>query len=197
MIAGNGFLQHLDFVRKWKLADVSIVNGRGGMMGGGPPGGGGRFGGGFGGGPPGGPDGQVDNDRPSPMQEAKMIARSKLYTGSPEQREDQFMDDVEKWAGGKGIYAIGGESEINNLLPGIPKNEIQIVSRIVTPKGPPKLPADDSGRSRGGRLGGGNGRLMGLFGRGAPLGGGGGGGMFGPGIAPGETIVIAKWTPKS
>ena len=40
---------------------------------------------------------------------------------------------------------------------------------------------------------------MGMVGRGGFGGGPGGGpgGMFGPGITPGETIVIARWTPKS
>ncbi|MBC7784913.1 MAG: glycosyltransferase family 39 protein, partial [Burkholderiales bacterium] len=52
VIANNALLQHIDFVRKWKLADASIINGRGGPGGGGGPGGqGGRNRGGFNGGP--------------------------------------------------------------------------------------------------------------------------------------------------
>ena len=113
------------------------------------------------------------------MQAAKMEARSKLYSGSTANREDQFMWDVQKWASGHAIWAIGSEAEISSLLPGVPEREITIVKRIETPK----PPADDRGRDGGFGRGG--------FGRGF---GGGGGGMFGPGIAPGETIVIAKWS---
>jgi hypothetical protein len=199
VIASNGFLQNLDFVRKWKLADVSVATGRGGPgggMGGGPGGGFGRdrFAGGdrFNG----PPDDDIA-DRPSPMQQAKLAARAKLYSGSTEQREDQFMADVEKWAGRRAIYAIGSAAEIENLLPGTSKAQRQVVSRIKTPAAPPEV-ADARGRMsgprggfvRGGFGGPGGGPAMG--GRGGP---GGPGGMFGPAIAPGEEILIVRYHP--
>jgi hypothetical protein len=56
VIATGNLMQHLDFVREWKIADESLLNGAAGGFGGGPPvgavgpGGGGFAGGGFGGG---------------------------------------------------------------------------------------------------------------------------------------------------
>lgn len=214
VIASTGFLDQLDFVRKWKLADISVATGRGGGPGGGMPGGPGGMGmrGGFGrdrfGGPPdGGPDGDDASNRPSPMQQAKAQARAKLYTGSTEEREEAFLVDVQKWADGKSIYAIGSQSQIESLLPGVLKSEIEIVSRLKTPKAPdePALPnARGRNVNRAGRTGGpgafggpgGPGGMPG--GPGGNMGGPGGGmgGMFGPVIIPGEEIVIARWTPK-
>jgi len=96
------------------------------------------------------------------MQLAKNAARAKLYSGSTEQREDQFIADVQKWAGGHAIYAIGSASQIENLLPGVAKSEIQIVLKLKTPA----APADAAGMGIGMRARPFGQRGMGGFGRG-------------------------------
>lgn len=186
VVADQSLLQHLDFVRKWKLADSSLVSdrqGRGGMGGGGPggnnrgrlqgaggpPGMGGPPGGMF----PGGPDGN-DQDQPSPQQRDKTEARMKLYTGSAEQKQDKFLDDLAKWAGEKDVYVVGKESDLQRLLPGT-KN-LKIVKRVKTPEPPPE-PQQANAFGRGGAFGN---RMR-------------GGGPFGSFIQPGEEFVIAKW----
>jgi hypothetical protein len=122
VIANNGLLQHLDFVRKWKLAEPSVVNSRGmfgmGMM---------RRG--------------NDPDAPSPQQQAKSEARAQLYTGSTAERQQQFRDDLVNWSGDKGVYVIGTEQMVYNLVPGVPQDRIEIVKRFRIPE-EPSLPQD-------------------------------------------------------
>lgn len=203
VVVGNpALLQHLDFVRKWKLADASLAGGRGGMMGplGGGPGGPGGFLGGMGprggfGGPGGrggmgpggmmpfalGPDAQ-DADQPSPMQPAKQEARAKLYPGAERQKQDKFAADIAKWAGDGAVYLVGSQADIQSLLPGVKSDQIEIVKKIATVK-PPSDPQDSAatGRRRGG-FPGGQGNLLRR-----------GGGPFGSFVQPDEEIVIARW----
>lgn len=191
IIADSNLLQNFDMLGKWKLADVSVLRG-GGFGGpgggGGPPGGGGNQrrggmrgqGGGFG------------DANPTPQQAAKRLLNEKHYPGTTAQKQKKFLADVTQWAEGKAIYAVGSADDITRLLPGVPKNEIETVSRIPTPKppaeeelmndnGPPGM-GGPGGMDGGGR--GGNQRRR-------------GGGMFGPSIPAGEDIVIVRWTPKT
>ncbi|HEX8343059.1 MAG TPA: hypothetical protein VF624_19305, partial [Tepidisphaeraceae bacterium] len=174
VVVGNpALLQHLDFIRKWKLADRSVVTGRG-------PGGG-RF--------ALGPRGENDGDRPSPQQQAKNEARAKLYARSTAEKQQQFQDDVIAWAGRAAIYAVGSGTDLDGLIPGVRGDELVIVKRLSTPK--PKVEPD---AQRGNRFGGGGrGAGAGLFGGGGP--GGGRGGPMGTFVTPGDEIVIARWTP--
>ena len=191
VLAGNMVLQHLDFVRRWKLADPMEVNGGyggpGGMGGPGMRGGPGGFG------PPGGPMGP-DPDAPSPMQAEKREARAHLYTGTLDERREQFRDDLLAWAGGKAIYVVGNEAELARLLPGVDEDQLTIVKRIPTPKPPDDQPLERPdapgpggfGGPGGFRAQGGGPGMRGGFGPGGggPGGFGGGPGMrggFGPG----------------
>lgn len=232
LVAQGGMLQHLDFVRYWKLADASRVNGmRGGLGGGGGgrggfaggPGGGGPggfFGGPGGGGPggpggggPGGPgtgagDNNADDNTPSPQQEEKTRALSMLYSNDVNAQR-KFLNDLVKWADGKSIYVVGTADNYQNILPGLRSGELTIVKRFKTEE-EPTPPEDPNLQNRNGRGGNiiaqrGNANVRGNFagGRGnfnGPGGNfrggrGGGGGPFGPGVQPGEEIVIAKYTP--
>jgi 4-amino-4-deoxy-L-arabinose transferase-like glycosyltransferase len=176
VMADNGFLQHLDFVRRWKLADPSVATGRG--MGGGRS--------------------NRDPDGPSPMQQEKNEARSKLYSGTTVQRQKQFLTDVRAWAGpDHAIFAVGREADLSRLLPGVPREEVTVVSKFTVPGQIEREP--DMGR---GGFGGGGG--PGAFAGGPDAGNRGwrpgaprrGGGLFGPGVRPGDEVVIVKWAPK-
>jgi hypothetical protein len=176
IIASPALLQHLDFLRKWKLADSSVITGRGGM------GGGGR--GGFAGA---GAYGDDDADRPSPQQQAKNAARAKLYTGPTTDKQRQFQDDVVSWADGRAVYVVGADTDLDRLLPGVDRDALTIVRRIPTSK----PPAETQNRA-GDRFARGRGNLTGVGGRaGGPAGGR--GGPMGTFVAPGEEIVIARW----
>ncbi len=184
VLASMNVLQHLDFLREWKLADPSIVGPLGGpgmrMMAGG------------------GPGGFAGPDSPSPMQVEKNEARAKLYPQQGiEEKQRQFMTDVRTWAGDHAIYAIGNENDIDRLLPMVSRNHRTIVKRISTPKPSPELEPQNRGPGMGQGPGMGPGPRGGFgafFGRGQRDGGG--GGPFGPGLAAGEDIVIVKWDGK-
>lgn len=211
VVANNGLLQHLDFVRHWKLADPAVIRSGGGPGGGGPGmggppgGGGGRFGG-------------RSNDpyAPSPGQTAKNQARSQLYTGTLRERQEQFLHDLSAWSEGREIYVVGNASDYLRILPGVEAKDLTVVLRIKTPAPPPNAilprersneaasrPADNNdlpdrpdvppGPDNFGRPDdfGPPTRLANAR-RGFAGPGGRGGGPFGPGLTPGEDIVIAK-----
>lgn len=170
IVADTSLLQQLDFVRKWKLADVSVLR---------PPRGpgGNRPGGiinaipGFGGGD--------DNDLPSPQQQAKSEARAKLYTGSDRDKQLKFERDLNTWAGAADIFVVGKQTDLARLMPLAKTSEFQIIKRFSTPK-PPDEPVEVNPMSRMNRGPGGRNFTR----RGGP---------FGAFAQPGEEIVIAKW----
>jgi hypothetical protein len=164
-------LAQLDFVRQWKVADDSLVNGGGG----GPGGGGGFRRGGFGG--PGGPGGPDDNnaDAPSPRQAAKAELERELYTGTIAQRQRKFANDVRTWAGdGHKIYLVGTEQQVREWDGVLAGSSVKILSRVNLPP----MPDDLANTGRRGGFGGGGGR-------GGPFGGRGGGGPGFGGGGPG------------
>ncbi|MDP9175662.1 MAG: glycosyltransferase family 39 protein [Planctomycetota bacterium] len=194
VVASGNLLQHLDFVREWKLADESIMQGRGGGpggMNGGP--------GGFGG--PNGPNGNQAGPRanrnanaPSPMQMAKSVEQREKYTGTTQQRQQKFIKDLTAWAGADHkVYILGTEQQVRQWN-GVAGASIKIISRVKLPE-QPKEQLNNSGGPGGpgggpGGFGGGRGGAMGGFGgglggfNGPPDGNGfGGGGGFngGPG----------------
>lgn len=195
VVAEPGLLQHLDYVRQWKLADPSIY--RAGPM---VRGFGGR-----------------DPNAPSPMQPAKAALAREKYTGTMEQRRAKFAADVRDWAGGAGVFFVGTEQELRALGAAGGRGEFEIVARVgVTPppSSPPpsSLAAQRGGSARPGVLGpggpGGPGGFAGPGGPGGPGGGGpggggpggggarpgGGGGIFAAGTFGGATeVVIARW----
>ena len=167
VVANPAMLQHLDFVREWKLADPSLITNRGG------PGGGRR--------------GNRDPNGPAPQQAAKTEARAELYPGDSADRRRPFLADLKTWAGDGSIYLVGGAEDVRTMLPGVPSNQIVEVKRIPTPK-PPAEPGDDAGPGGGGP--GGPGNWNGRRGGNRR-----GGGPFGTAVQPGEDLVIARWTP--
>ncbi len=197
VVSDNGLLQHLDYVRIWKLADQS--NYRGGM-------GFGRFG------------GRAD-DQPSPMQPAKQKMIANLYSGSLDERKAAFYKDCTTWADGKKVYFVGTEIDARSLGKVGPAGEMRIVKRIQLPKpevndngaggpgggfgGPPGGGPGGPGGGPGGGMGGGRGQGRNFGGGGGGgggqrrgFGGGPGGGIMGAGNFGGATeVVIAQWVP--
>jgi hypothetical protein len=207
VIAPQNFLQHLDFVRSWKLADDSLVTGRG--PGGRPGPMGGR------GGPGMGPDSDMEADAPSPMQQAKLQLQRELYKGLTSEKKKQFLNDLLKWTPEKQVYVISTESQLSQGIAGMANDgDLTIVARVKLPEAPPMDERQRGRRGMGGRPGmmggppGREGRPSGRMGGpggfpGGPgagpmadgPGGGPGGGMLGLGPLAGEKeVVIAAWT---
>ncbi|NOZ22620.1 MAG: hypothetical protein GXP25_16205 [Planctomycetes bacterium] len=132
IIADGGLLQHLDFVRHWRLADLKSLRPR-------PP-----------------VDRilqrqQRDPDRPMPMQLEKRKMQAEKYRGlDPWDQEYEMAHDLHKWAGDHKIYYIGPEEELKQM-PGLWFNEraFKIVARIPLPE-PPPMP-EREGMMGGGR----------------------------------------------
>lgn len=177
VVTTGAMLQHADFVRLWKVADMSYIRGGGGPGGFGGPGGGRRFG-----------DG--DDNAPSPMQAEKQDHLRTLYTGSSNEKLAKFATDVGQWSGsGKSIYIVCPETDLRATF-GRDNADVSVINRIELPK----RPAQPQQRGGFGGPGGGPPGMGGPGGgRGGP--GGGGGGMFGAQNLDGTTWVIAKWTP--
>ena len=190
IMANPMILQHLDFVRHWRLVDLWLVQG-------GPP---------FGG-PPGPGPGPQDSKGPAPMQREKMRLQSQKYEGmTPEEKARQVAADICSWAGQRKVYYIGGQEEIERMQgESFAPQFFKVVARVPLPDPRTSFP--------GGFMGGFPGP-----GGGPPGGGPPGGPMFGPppfpifppgrGMGPpggpggpgapgslGETeVVIAEWT---
>lgn len=178
VVASGVLAQHLDYVRKWRLADASLFTGRGEMDG--------RPGGGMRGGPPGmggGPDGGPDEgeNRPSPMQAEKRDLQRQLYPGSARQKAAKFANDLEMWADGTAIYFVGTEDEVKRTMSQLGGTSSKIIESFSVPGGM-------GGPGTGGPMGGGP--------MGGPMGGrfGGGGPRGRPDPTP-VTWVIARWKP--
>lgn len=196
IVADQGVLQHLDYVREWKLADASLVRGGGGgpggMMRGGP--------GGFFGAPP---NGEEESERPSPRQAEKDEARRAKYAGSTRERQNKFAADLVDWAGGAKVYLVGSEQEMKTLLG---TGRVRVVERIKLPEPPLAGPGRQGTFGRGGMMPGMRGQQAGgmrrmgagMFGgpggpgAGPPMGGGPGGGLMG-GFGALTEVVIAEW----
>jgi hypothetical protein len=130
VIAPQHFLQHLDFVREWKLADDSLVTGRGPGVMPGPMGG--RATAGM------GPYSDMEADAPSPMQQAKLQLQRQHYKGSTDEKEQQFLNDLLKWTPEKQVYVISSESQLSQGIARMAHDsDLKIVARVKLPLAPP------------------------------------------------------------
>jgi hypothetical protein len=116
LLGNRELLDHLDFVRHWKLADLSVV--QGGRMGPGPM----RSRGG-------------DDNRPSPMQKAKTRQLADKYANlrAPE-RAALLAGQLSSWAGTNAVYFVGTDNELNRLRGVISSADFKVVARIPIPK---------------------------------------------------------------
>ncbi len=195
VMAHQQILQNLDFVRRWRLAEL----------------------------PTGGPAfdrfrrREQDPDAPSPMQEEKRRLREEKYKGlSAEDRERKIAEDIRRWAAGGKVYLVSTERDMERMRgPVFGSRSFRVVARVSLPD-PPPTPRRD------GFMGGGRFRPDGDRppappgpgpdagpppppgagprdgGFGFPFGGrqrGGMGGPFGMGFLAGEKeVVLAEWT---
>ncbi len=133
-------LQHLDFVREWKLADAGLLRQR-----------------------PGGRRPRRlrgnDPDAPQPMQAEKNKVRGREYARLfPAHRQRRMAEDLRKWADGHKVYFVGTEDELEDLPgPCFSSENFRIKARVALPEPPPM--------KRRGRFAG---RLGGALMKGAP-----------------------------
>jgi len=182
VIANPRVLQHLDFVRDWKLADPTNIRGntRAGGAGGGGAGGGG------GGGRSSTGAAEDNADAPSPQQRAKAEWLASKFTGSTKARTDKFAADLTKWADGKTIWLLASQSEYEALAKSVGATKWTIERQFALPRvGKPRNSLPQSGPPQAGGDGAGGGGVGG---------GGGGGRPTGRGLNPDEDVVIAKLT---
>lgn len=191
ILAGPGLLQHLDFLRRWKLADPTAMSGGGPMAMMMRPGG-------------------AEEEAPSPMQAAKARQQREKYPGSATEKRAKFQADLRAWAGTGRVFVVGSERELRGTLaPGAKGEELRIVRRVPLPEAPK---AEPRRRGMGGLPGMGGGPPgmagpPGMPGGGPPGMGGGPVGMAGPGgmrppggpmgmgfLAGEKEAVIAVWT---
>jgi hypothetical protein len=110
-------LQHLDFVRLWRCADVSVLRPRG---------------------LPGGRRLGTDPGAPAPMQEEKRRIESGKYAGQgPFGRERAIAYDLREWAGDSAVYFVGSEDEMQRLAPSyLGGRYLEVAARIPMPEPP-------------------------------------------------------------
>ena len=189
VLARQQFLQHLDFVRQWRLADQALMRGQIGM---------GRF---F--------NFQDNSDAPSWRQVEKERQRAEKFAGmTPTERERYAANDIHQWAGNHKVYFVGIQRDIRQTRGGgfFYPDSFKIIARIPLPEPPPQprneeLMGVGSPREQNQTSGGQNTQPPSLAGRfpstqqgGKPRFGRPGGGMFGPAFLQGEKeLVIAEW----
>jgi len=122
VIGDNGLLQHLDFVREYKLADISLLRTGAGIVG--------------------GMMARANGDNPSPMQSEKMALRRQKYTGLFGSGRRKFVSDVQKWSDGHAVYFVGLERDMSNFDD---TRKMHVIKRIALPQ----MPQDTSRRTGG------------------------------------------------
>lgn len=186
VMANEGILQHLDFIRAWRLADP-VQFSRGTRQ---------------------NQPGEAEDDTPRPRQSGKLKSLMAKYEGLSGQALTQALgEDIRKWAAGGTVYFIGTETELQNMSDTyFRKQKYSIVEKIELPEAPKDMTMQrrGGGMRRPGNMarmppaGGppdmqGPGRNNGFFRRmqgGGPPGGG-GMGMFS--FQGEKNLVIAKW----
>ena len=181
--------QNLDFIKKWKVADISLLDGTTaqgvGMAGGG-------FGGPGGGGGARGQRGAGVVDASTQPQPRQLDRPRVQYPNDAGARGDAFVRDIRAWAGkDQKVFFVGTQAELNYLIANKGNDELFVTQTIVHLPPQPVV-----NRAGGGGFGGGGGRGGGGGGFGGGFGGPGGGGGFGGGrggAVAGEAIYIAEW----
>ncbi|MBN1916357.1 MAG: glycosyltransferase family 39 protein [Verrucomicrobia bacterium] len=172
VIANEQILQHLDFVRHWRLVDPMALRPIGGAM---------RFMPGMG--------QDADSDEPMPMQREKLAARLEKYKGmTPVEQAQGLAADVDTWAGEHKVYFVGPEEQLSGLRGPFAEGTFKIVARVKLP-GAPALDRPFGGPGNPGGMPGGPGGMP--SGPGGMPGGpdgvpGRAGGVMPPDLEPGE-----------
>lgn len=116
----QSILQHLDFVQRWKLADIGVLDGRGGRMRRMP--------------------GELDSDTPSPRQAEKAKIESAKYAGMTDQeREDAVAQDLRAWAGEGRVLFVGTEEELAAVgRRPFSRRQFRVLAHVALPESPPE-----------------------------------------------------------
>ncbi len=118
ILAGRELLDHLDFVRRWRLADLSVL--RGGRMES-------RM----------GRRTEDDADAPSPMQAAKIKRLQEKYSElTPAQRTAAMAGELTTWAKERPIYFVGSKEDLESMGAPFRPEDFRIVASIPIPKEP-------------------------------------------------------------
>ncbi len=118
IIADQQVLQHLDFVRRWRLGDLRMT---------GPDPARGRF--------------MRENQAagtPRPMQAEKVEKQADRYRGlTPSEREREIASDILDWAGSRRIYFVGTRGEIERMRGRcFSERYLKIVEKVQLPEPP-------------------------------------------------------------
>jgi 4-amino-4-deoxy-L-arabinose transferase-like glycosyltransferase len=119
IVANQSILQHLDFIRAWRLADLTQTS-RGGMQ---------------------APFQAVDDDTPRPMQANEPQARTARYEGlSGQPLERAIAEDIHKWSRDGSIWFVGSEAELQNMAGSyFNQRNFEIIARVDLPDPPQQL----------------------------------------------------------
>ncbi|MBM4048781.1 MAG: glycosyltransferase family 39 protein, partial [Planctomycetes bacterium] len=133
VVSNPQVLQHLDFVRRWRLADFSLMRDPTMMT---------RFTG-----------LDQDPDAPRPLQLEKQKRRVEKYGGkSAWDRERMLAKDIHEWAGGRKVYYVGLEKDIQQMWgPYFHPKALKIIARVPLPE-PPPMPEPEGMMGAGMRL---------------------------------------------
>ncbi|MBT4817891.1 MAG: hypothetical protein HON70_19450, partial [Lentisphaerae bacterium] len=118
VMAQSQILQNIDFVRKWRLMDLTMLRSRGRM---------GRF-----------AQRGKDSNSPTPMQMEKRAIQAEQYEGQyPFERERSIAWDISEWAGEHKVYYIGTAEELEQLPSSYFSEEnMRILARFTLPEAP-------------------------------------------------------------
>jgi hypothetical protein len=116
VMANQGMLHHLDFIRAWRLADPGLA--RAGRMLPSPA--------------------REDDDTPRPMQAGKRQAQTAPCEGpSGIARERAVVKDIQAWADGGDMYFVGTEAEAANMAGAyFNSDNLQVIGRVALPEAP-------------------------------------------------------------
>jgi hypothetical protein len=134
IISSQPVLQHLDFVRRWRCADISVLRPRPGFAAGGLA---------------------REPNTPTPMQEEKRrIERGKYAGQGLFGRERAFAYDLREWADGAPVYFVGSEEEMQRLAPSyLGGRYLEVLAHVPMPAGPADQRPGSARRDLPGRFG--------------------------------------------
>lgn len=128
VMADSNLLQHLDFIRLWRLTDPGLLTGRMqgmGMM-----------------------RENADETAPRPMQAKKREVQMSRYQGlSRQELRQTVVKDLQAWSPDGALYVVGTEDDVRTRLaaPLFDPQKIEIIARLDLPD-PPATPAWQSQR---------------------------------------------------
>jgi len=121
VIANADLLQHLDFVRRWRLVDAMALQSTSAEVRSMPP------------------RRDQDQDVPQPVGPHAARHRADRYAGlSPSERRERIAADLDEWAGERRVYFVGSEDELAQIEQAtFTEGSFRILARVELPQSPP------------------------------------------------------------